>query len=384
MIGKLRKAMRVARQGGIRGVVAAAREQAEAAQFEREYARWVEEYDTLDDEGRRELATRAVSMNGPMISILMPVYNPDERFLREALESVCGQIYPTWELCIADDASTEPHVRAVISEFAQRDARITPVFREKNGHISAASNSALAFAQGEFAVLMDHDDVLSEHALFYIAEAIGRDPNASLIYSDEDKVDADGRRFSPYFKPAWSPELFYSHNVVGHLAAYRTSILREIGGFREGFEGSQDYDLTLRYIEGIAADEIVHVPRVLYHWRAVPGSVAFDSGEKTYAHERARTAISEHFARRGENATVIRGTKETHRVQPTSGLNLKAAVIKFDGQGAGGFSEALRQGRETECDVLIFLLSGCRKFSNGWQEELSYLRCVMESVSSGV
>src|SRR5262249_19365239 len=151
------------------------------------------------------------------------------RWLRRALESVLAQSYAHWELCIADDASTLPHVKEVLSEYAARDARVRVVRRERNGHISAATNSALELARGEYAVLLDHDDELSHDALYWVAREILRHPDATLVYSDEDKIDEAGLRFGPYFKPEWNPELLRGQNCISHLGVFRTSLARELG-----------------------------------------------------------------------------------------------------------------------------------------------------------
>jgi len=372
MIAKVRKVWRAARREGVGGIAGLLLDRAEAARFDRGYRKWIREYDTWGEERLRELASAAEAMERrPLFSIVMPVYNTDERFLREALESVTGQVYGNWELCVADDASTLPHVRAVIEEFAVRDERILPVFREKNGHISAASNSALEVARGDLVALMDHDDVLAPHALYYLAKAVNERPDAELIYSDEDKIDGAGRRHQPYFKPAWSPELLYSHNYIGHLAAYRRERLESIGGFREGYEGSQDYDLTLRFIEGLDAGKIVHVPRVLYHWRSVPGSVAFDSGDKGYAHERARRAIKEHFERTGESVAVERGAKETHRVRSV-GERPSFEVIRTSGP-VFDVRDALRLCKKGSAEVVVFITNAAREPEPDAVEELAFL-----------
>lgn len=236
----------------------------------------------------------------PLISIIMPVYNPQLDHLRAAVDSVIAQLYPNWELCIADDASTDPRVQDVINEYVGKDKRIRVIFRRVNGHISAASNSALELASGDYIALMDQDDLLPPHALYHVAIEINRYPDACLIYSDEDKVDESGRRFDPYFKPDWNQDLFYSHNLITHLGIYRTDIVREIGGFREGYEGSQDYDLALRFIEKISPAQIRHIPRVLYHWRAHEQSTAASKrGNKLYAYEAAKKALNEHLALKG-------------------------------------------------------------------------------------
>lgn len=279
------------------------------------YQKWIRRFDTLSDADREKIRRRIEQLNyKPLISVILPVYNVEEKWLRLCLESVTKQLYENWELCIADDCSTAPHVRKVLEEYAREDQRIKIIFRETNGHISAASNSALEMATGEFVALLDHDDELSEQALYFIAEETNRFPEADLIYSDEDMIDENGVRYNPNFKPDFSRDLFYSLNLFTHLSVYRTKILREIGGFRLGAEGSQDYDLALRFTEKITEKHIRHIPRILYHWRAIKGSVALASSEKSYAHERAREALRQHFERQKIKAKVTRGFYEFHRV----------------------------------------------------------------------
>jgi GT2 family glycosyltransferase len=218
---------------------------------------------------------------------------------------VTAQAYPRWELCIADDASTEPHVRPLLERYAATDPRIKVVFRQENGHISAASNSALALATGEWIALLDHDDELAPHALYEVAAVLNASPELDLVYSDEDKIDLDGHRHNPYCKPDFLPDLFTGQNYISHLTVYRAALVRELGGFRMGYEGSQDWDLALRYIERTKPERIRHIPKVLYHWRAVAGSTAFRPGEKTYYVEAARKALREHFARCGEPVEIL-------------------------------------------------------------------------------
>lgn len=270
------------------------------------YLAWVRDFDVLANSDReamrREMSRWSVF---PLISVVLPVYNPPERWLRRCLDSVLEQIYPHWELCIANDASPAPHVRRVLDEYALRDPRIRVVHREVNGHICAASNSALALAKGDFVALLDHDDELAEHALFAVAAALRKHPQAQVLYSDEDKINEEGRRFDPYLKPDFSLELLRGHNMISHLGVYRRSLLDELQGFKPGTEGSQDYDLALRAVERLRPDEIVHIPQVLYHWRAISGSTALGPQEKDYAHVAARRAIAEHLARVGHRGEVL-------------------------------------------------------------------------------
>ena len=240
----------------------------------------------------------------PLISVLMPTYNSPLEYLKEAVQSVQAQIYPHWELCIADDASTQPEVRAYLTQLASEDARIVLSLREKNGHISESSNTALHSAHGDWVALLDHDDRLHPLALFCVAQALQDHPNAKIIYSDEDKIDAAGRRFDPYFKGNYNRELMWAQNMISHLGCYKRSAVTEIGGFRKGFEGSQDYDLALRVIEQCEPEQIIHVPRVLYHWRAIVGSTALSPDQKPYADSASRRALKSHLAHIGIAANV--------------------------------------------------------------------------------
>ena len=270
------------------------------------YEHWVGTHDTPSMEQLQALRTAAASMQSPpKISVLMPVYNPEKEWLCRAIESVRAQTYPNWELCVADDASTLPHVREILERAGREEPRIRVVFRERNGHICAATNTALEMAGGEWAALFDHDDELAPQALHCMAREIAAHPRAELIYSDEDKIDEQGTRFSPHFKPDWNPDLLLGQNYISHLAVYRTATLRALGGMRAGFEGSQDWDLALRVTERVDAAAIRHVPRILYHWRAGEKSTALHLGEKDYAGESARRALAGHLERIGRPAPIF-------------------------------------------------------------------------------
>ena len=285
----------------------------------RTYKAWLRRYDTIGKTERGHIR-RAIECfsDPPLISVLMPVYDPPERFLRAAIDSVRRQLYPRWELCIADDASPSPRIRAMLETYRARDPRIKVCYRPQNGHISAASNSALALAEGEFVALLDHDDVLPEHALYTVAATLAEHPELDLIFSDEDKIDADGNRYDPYFKSDWNPDLMLSQNMFSHLGVYRRSLLQKIGGFRVGYEGSQDYDLALRAISCTTPERIRHIPHILYHWRAIPGSAALGTDQKRYALTSARRALTDHLSRNGIAASVTESPwPDFHRVRYT-------------------------------------------------------------------
>jgi O-antigen biosynthesis protein len=227
----------------------------------------------------------------PKFSIVVPVYNVEAQWLSAFIESVLNQVYPNWELCIADDHSTSPHVKPLLDSFAAKDKRIKLIFRETNGHISAATNSALKLATGDFVCLMDNDDEIAPHALFEFASLLNRDKSLDMIYSDEDKLDMAGNRYEPFFKPDWSPEALEGCMYTAHFACYRMSLVRELGGFRGDFNGAQDYDFVLRFTE--RATKIAHIPKVLYHWRAIPGSTAASMDAKDYVLDAAIRALTE-------------------------------------------------------------------------------------------
>lgn len=240
----------------------------------------------------------------PLVSILLPVYDTDEQMLREVLGSVADQAYENWELCIVDDASSRGHVKKVVEAFKRRfQDKVKTIFREVNGHISASSNDALGLATGEYLALLDHDDLLAPHALYEVVRAAAQNRKAVLFYSNEDKIDALGNRFDTTYKAAWSPDQFLSFMYMGHLSVYRTDVVRRVGGFRVGFEGSQDFDLALRAIGD--DDLVVHIPKVLYHWRTHPGSVAMNIHAKPYAFKSGIKAVTEAAQRQGYKDVTI-------------------------------------------------------------------------------
>lgn len=246
----------------------------------------------------------------PRFSIVTPVYRPRPDHLQLTIDSVRNQEFEDWEWILVDDASQSPDVTRVLRRAATQDPRIKVIERADNGHIVTASNDGLAAATGEWIVLLDHDDLLVPESLRCIDQAIEDNPRAGYIYTDEDKVD-DGGEFSGRFaKPDWSPERLRHQMYLGHLSALRHDLVKEVGGFRPGFDGSQDHDLALRVTE--LCEEVVHIPEVLYHWRMVPGSAAGDPNAKDYATAAGMKAVQEHLARIGRADDVVEQTRVAH------------------------------------------------------------------------
>jgi GT2 family glycosyltransferase len=294
------------------------------------YPRWVARH-TRSAEALEDFARTVAALPlQPRISIVTPVYNTEPRWLRACIESVRRQAYANWELCLCDDASTRPETIEVLREYeGQPNIRIH--YAGENGGISAASNLALALATGEFVALLDHDDELTPDALAEVVAHVNAHPDADVVYSDEDKLDESGSRCDPFFKPDWSPEHFLSCMYSCHLMVVRKRLIDAVGGFRRGYEGAQDYDLLLRLME--RTSHIDHLPRVLYHWRKVPGSTAAAGLAKPWALDAGRQALEDHVRRRGIDAEVepgyapglyrvhrhIRGTPLVSLVIPTAG-----------------------------------------------------------------
>lgn len=234
----------------------------------------------------------------PVISVVLPVYNPPLRWLVQCIDSVLNQAYPYWELCIADDCSSTPGLSELIDGYVARDNRIKATKRTSNGHISASTNTALQSASGEFVALLDHDDMLAPEALYEVAKLLNSDPSCDVIYSNEDKINHLNKLSEPTFKPQWSPEYFDSFMYIGHLTVYRRSLVEAVGGMRLGLEGSQDYDLALRVTE--RSSRIRHINKILYHWRRHEGSVAANPHSKPYAFTAAKLALNDACQRRGD------------------------------------------------------------------------------------
>ena len=353
------------------------------------YLEWLDRFASPTPETRASLHHKILTLDHrPLISVILPVYNADLKFLSKAIASVRRQIYENWELCLADDASTDSRIRPFLEGLAREDRRIKVLFREQNGHISACSNSALSLARGDWCALLDQDDELAEDALAEVACEITRNPDAAIVYSDEDFLDANGTRSNPFFKPDWNPELFLAQNYLNHLGVYRATLLREIGGFREGFEGSQDYDLALRCVARSKPSQIRHIPRLLYRWRMVEGSLADEPDAKPYARHAARRALNSYLQERriAAHAEACPQNAESHRVvyQPPDPLPRVTIVTAGQGHrfeqtdypdveiirvqaGAAGANEGAKRAQG---EVLLFANREIEATEPGWLSEI--------------
>ena len=240
----------------------------------------------------------------PLISIITPVYDSVIEYLTQTVQSVLDQVYTNWELCIVDDGTNKTDLIHYIHSL--KDPRIKVKINRKNRGISEATNIAIGMSSGEYTCFLDHDDVLTREAILEVVSIIDKNPGVKFIYTDEDKIDGSGKLSDPFFKPDWSYSMLLSQNYTCHLSAYDSKILKKIG-VRSGFEGSQDHDLVLRFIEGVEESEIRHIPRVLYHWRKHEQSTSSDISNKPYAHISGLRAVKEHVARRGDEARVTSG-----------------------------------------------------------------------------
>ena len=312
-------------------------------QTERAYNQWIKDrtdINILQGQFRSHIGSLSLQ---PLFSIVIPVYDPSVKYLKDAIESVRSQLYTRWELCLSDDNSPNPEIQQVLNEYADKDARIKIKLRPVNGHISANSNSALELATGEYIVFMDHDDLLTPNCLFEFVKHINQYPQDDLIYSDEDKMDDKGFYTSPHFKPNWAPDNMLSRNYMGHVIVMKKSLVDKLGGFRLGYEGSQDYDLLLRATE--LTNHIGHIPKVLYHWRIHKLSVAAPSSDaKPYAYVAALKALNDALVRRNTPgvAEYIADTPGGYRIKYTVTKPGKVSIIIPTKNHAALLDKALR------------------------------------------
>ena len=345
------------------------------------YSEWIELHEKRGDINDVDRLLQQ-SKSKPLVSIIMPVFNTSVQWLKKAIDSVLIQTYPHWELCIADDGSTSTSVRPILEAYEKLDSRINVVYRSEPGHISAASNSALEVASGEFIGLLDHDDELHQNALLEVALTIDKNQGVDLIYSDEDKITPSGVRFDPFFKPDWAPERLLSQMYCGHLGIYRTSIVRKIGGFRQGYHGSQDYDLCLRFTE--RSQRICHIPKILYHWRALEKSTALNSESKSYAYEAGVSALQDALDRRGEGARVYPVSRRKYpgryRVRYPLENEPRVSIIFVDTCGENKLDtlsdSMLEFAAKTNYDNLEFVISLSTEEYKKWAQNKKTLKSV--------
>lgn len=294
---------------------------------------------------RREAALQEVEAlkSQPLISLAMPTYKSDLGYLAKAIESVRAQLYPRWELCIVDDGSGQPELDAVLHRYASLDPRIRFEPAEENGGISAATNAALAMCGGEFVGFLDHDDELTPDALLRVAQAFVADPSLDVVYSDSDKLTLHGVRADPFLKPDWSPVYALGAMYIGHLLVVRRSLAEAAGGFDSAFDTIQDFEFFLRVSE--RTDRIHHIPQTLYHWRAIPGSIAAGTEQKSGVEELQARAVSAHLERRGVDAVAVPHPSIPHRAVLTprngSAPGASVSVIVAVGGGDGGLQRLL-------------------------------------------
>ncbi|PWC03803.1 glycosyltransferase family 2 protein [Agromyces badenianii] len=293
---------------------------------------------------------------GPRFSILTPVYDPPIDVLRDTIDSVLRQEFTDWEWILVDDLSPNPAVRDLLRETAAHNSRVRVIERQSNGGIVVASQDALSAARGEFVALLDHDDLLTPNALTLVAATIDEMPSVDYVYSDEDKVSATGEFYDAFAKPDWSPERLRGQMYTSHFSVIRTESMRAVGGFREGFEGSQDHDLVLRVTEQARA--VAHVPEILYHWRVVPGSTAERADAKPYAWESGLRAVQDHLRRIGMAAEAELGpVPGTYRIRRHPELERSVSVI-IPTRGSSGVVHGIERVFVTE--AVRSLLKGTR------------------------
>jgi GT2 family glycosyltransferase len=306
----------------------------------------------------------AVSLPGPVISVVMPTYESERRYLREAIDSVRAQSHQAWELCIADDGSSRPEVRAEIERACAADPRVRAVYLGENQGISAASNAALELAGGDYVAFLDHDDVLTPDALGTVAAELLAEPDLDVVYSDQDKLDLYGRRADPFFKPDWSPVYALGAMYIGHLLVVRRSLAEEVGGFDSRFDKIQDFEFMLRVSE--RTERIHHIPEILYRWRAVPGSIAAGALEKSGVEELQAQAVTEHLERVGVDAIAVPDPEIPHRariVAADGGVPASASVIvAWDGREPGPqrlFASLAEHAGAEALEVILIVPPGC-------------------------
>lgn len=332
-----------------------------ALQFEH-YAAWAARHDPEPGPAPANPAPSRL-----LFSVLVPVYDPPAEILRACLQSVLRQHYANWELVVIDDASPAAHVAPLLRELAASDPRIGLQRLPANGGIARATNAALAAARGDFIVLLDHDDLLRPDALAELARQLDAKPDLDALYSDEDKITADGRRVLPLFKPAFSPEFLLGVMYAGHVLCVRTAVARAVGGFKSEFDGIQDYEFLLRVSE--MTRRIGHVPRILYHWRQSPTSSALLGNVKGNMDAKQAAAVQAHLVRSGDPRLAT--PRGGHRVRLTAGPDTPAHEVVVADASALSFLSALRQAcAQSSAEIIVLLAASPVESSSGWAREL--------------
>ncbi len=302
--GGIGKAVQAVKKRGLHGSLQRLRNQVAAAKSLQQqldsgddYPQWIKHNDTLSAEDLGAIKEHTNSFDyEPLISVVMPVYNTEPDFLSACIDSVLNQTYDNWQLCIADDASSNAKTRQLLNHYQAKDQRIICIFRETQGGIASCTNTALESSTGEFIALLDHDDLLTPHALYMVAHELNLNPDLDILYSDEDKIDEHGVRHDPHFKSDFNLELLLGQNCFSHLGVYRATLMQELGGIRKGFDGSQDHDLALRMVTKTIPERIRHIPHILYHWRVFQDSGSFSTDNLDKAISAAVKAVEQHLA----------------------------------------------------------------------------------------
>lgn len=267
-----------------------------------DYIEWFDKHKATEEQLDRQRKISKDFKYRPLISILLPTYNTNPTYLRSCIDSVLSQSYDNWELCISDDNSTSEQTKDVIKEYVEKYDNVIVTFRKENGHISKSSNTALSMAKGDYISLLDHDDILPPNALFEVVNAINKNPEVDLIYTDEDKIDHEGNHIEPFFKPDWSPDFMNSCNMITHFATMKANIIRGVNGFTVGTHGAQDWDLFLKITA--KTNNIYHIPKILYHWRKSETSTAMNADSKPYAYINQKNVLRSSVRQRKENAYI--------------------------------------------------------------------------------
>ncbi|MEY3219781.1 MAG: hypothetical protein RIT27_1138 [Pseudomonadota bacterium] len=349
-----------------------------------EYQAWLFQHSFITLNEWRDLRNRAThwKKSAPLISIITPVYNTPPSYLKECLESVQLQAYPYWEMCLVDDGTTHLETLEILKQFCSQDKRFKLFHFSHNQGICAATNQAIQMAKGDYVAFLDHDDRLAVDALFYIAEMIIENQNTDVIYTDKDMISPRNRRFMHLFKPDWSPETLLSGNYLFHLMVYKRDLIMQLGGVRNSFEGSQDYDLILR-----ASDKenlnVQHISKVLYHWRQHPQSVSLKHEVKDYIYKTGISALEETLQRRGlsgkvsENPNLWRGN---YRITLTPPISNSWQIIQI--QNSDQYIETLLNTK-LEKEFVIILSNTLQFNENDLIELVSWLQISNVAMTTG-